>query len=118
MWWSPGAVARPVDCPISASAGTDAAVRSRYASGRTATALELERPPVVEHLEAALPTELFQLPVVGADAHLGQHLLVHRDRHPRADPAQVVDRVGQLQTRRPRLHGPQLARAPPAASAA
>src|SRR4030095_14377477 len=108
MWWSPGAVARPVDCPINASAGTEAAVRSRYASGRTATALELERPPVVEHLEAPLPTELSPLRIVAADAHLGHPPLAHRPRPPRADPAQVVDRVGQLQPRRPGRHGQQL----------
>src|SRR5215207_601275 len=91
-------------------AGTDAAARSRYASARTATALELERPPVVEHLEGVLAAELLQLAVVGADADLGQHLLVHRDGHPRADPAQVVDRVGQLQPRRPGRYGQQLDR--------
>src|SRR5918993_4111245 len=108
---SPGTGARPVDCRIDRPVGTDALAGSGYATARTAGALELDRPAVVQHLEAgALPGELLQLPVVDADAGLREHSLVHRDRHPWPDPAQVVDRVGQLQPWRPGRHGQQLDR--------
>ena len=81
--------------------GTDALAGSWYGTSRTAGVLELDRPPVVQHLEAhALPAELLQLPVVGADAGLREDLLVYRDRHPGPDPAQTTAATASTPSRR------------------